>query len=432
MHKEILRLSVPNIIANITVPLLGMIDLAIIGSLGDYQLIAALGIATSLFNLLYWNFGFLRMSSSGFTAQCFGADDMSGAAAILVKGVALAIIIALLIILLQTPLARLALFLLNSSEQNYLLAMEYYSIRIWAAPATLSLYVASGWFIGMQDAKTPMFVSIAMNVLNIVFSYLFALTFKMGMAGVAIGTLLTQYAGLAIYFYIIVKRYPRLFKSLKYKSLLRFEQMKQFLSVNRDIFIRSLALCSVFTFFTSASSLLGDKVLAANTIFLQLFIFFSYFMDGFAYAAEALVGRFVGEKNLLRLRETILKLNVWGVILAIFFTVIYYFGLEFIMRFFTQDNSIIMLGNEYRGLVAAIPFVSILAFICDGVMIGATRSSEMRNTMIIATVIFFVVYYVFVNQYQNEALWYAFLVFLLMRGVLLAFFVRKLAIAREL
>ncbi len=425
MHKEILRLSIPNIIANITVPLLGMIDLAIIGTMDDFQLIAALGIATAVFNLLYWNFGFLRMSTSGFTAQCYGAKDNNGAASVFVKGIALALFISFIILLLQIPLSKLALNILNSSAENYALAMQYYSIRIWAAPATLSLYVTSGWFIGMQDSKTPMFISIAMNVLNIGFSYLFALTMKMGLSGVAIGTLLTQYFGLAAYLFIIKKKHALLFKSLQYKSILKPEQMKKFLTVNRDIFIRSLAVCTVFTFFTSASSLLGDETLAINTIFLQLFIFFSYFMDGFAYAAEALVGRFIGEKNHQFLKETIIKLNIWGVILAVFFTFIYYFGIDVIINFFTKETEISQLAHEYKTLVAIIPFASILAFICDGIMIGATRSREMRNTMILATAFFFAAYYIFINEFQNIALWCALLTFLFMRGVLLVGFVPR-------
>ena len=419
MNKQILQLAIPNIISNITVPLLGMVDLAIIGSLNDYNLIAAIGIGIGVFNLLYWNFGFLRMSTSGFTAQAYGAKKIDDAVVILVRGLILSISIAFLFLVMQVPLIKLSLFILNTSSENYALVMEYYKIRIWAAPATLSLFVTSGWFIGMQNSKTPMFISIITNVINLILSYVFALIFQMGIAGIALGTLFAQYLGLVLSVVIIFKRYKYYLVKIPYKAAFQLKKMRRFFAVNSDIFLRSIALCIVFTFFTSASSLLGNEILSLNTIFMQLFIFFSYFMDGFANAAEALVGRFIGANNLLKLQEIVMKINLWGLGSAIFCSLIYFVGLNFILDIFFEDSNIIRLAETHKLLIVSVPLISFLAFIYDGIMIGATRSKEMRNTMFVSCITFIVLYYSFIDSLGNTALWIAFLSFLSLRGFLL-------------
>lgn len=419
MNKEILRLSLPNIISNITVPLLGMVDLAIIGSLNDYNLIATIGIGIAVFNLLYWNFGFLRMSTSGFTAQAYGANNLEETGIILARGFLLSVSIALVFLLLQNPLIKLSLYVLNTTPENYALVLRYYKIRIWAAPATLSLFVTSGWFIGMQNAKIPMFIAIIMNVVNLVLSYVFAIILQMGIAGIAMGTLIAQYLGLILSVGIIIKRYKYILTQIPYVTAFHWDKMKRFFAVNSDIFLRSIALCFVFTFFTSASALLGNEILSLNTVFMQLFIFYSYFMDGFANAAEALVGRFVGANDTNKLRETILKINLWGLGSAIVFSAIYYFGLSPIIRLFFNEVAILQLAEAHKLLIVLVPPLSFLAFVYDGIMIGSTRSKEMRNTMFIACIAFTVLYYSLINVFGNTALWIAFLAFLFLRGFLL-------------
>ena len=320
---------------------------------------------------------------------------------------------------MQVPLIKLSLFILNTSSENYALVMEYYKIRIWAAPATLSLFVTSGWFIGMQNSKTPMFISIITNVINLILSYVFALIFQMGIAGIALGTLFAQYLGLVLSVVIIFKRYKYYLVKIPYKAAFQLKKMRRFFAVNSDIFLRSIALCIVFTFFTSASSLLGNEILSLNTIFMQLFIFFSYFMDGFANAAEALVGRFIGANNLLKLQEIVMKINLWGLGSAIFCSLIYFVGLNFILDIFFEDSNIIRLAETHKLLIVSVPLISFLAFIYDGIMIGATRSKEMRNTMFVSCITFIVLYYSFIDSLGNTALWIAFLSFLSLRGFLL-------------
>ncbi len=420
MNKKILQLSIPNIISNITVPLLGIVDLMIVGKLGDFRYIAAIGVATAIFNLIYWNFSFLRMGTSGFTAQSYGARDFKECGAILYRGIAVALAIAVVILLFQRPLSKIALFILNSSEENRALALEYFKIRIYAAPATISLYVLNGWFIGMQNAKTPMWIAISSNLINISFSYICAITLGMGLSGVALGTAISQYFGAITSLFIITKFYGKIFSSISLKIALEMSKMKLFFNVNRDIFLRSLCMCAVFTFFTSASSKSGDTILAVNTILMQLFILFSYFMDGFAYAAEALVGRYFGAKNHANLTKAVNYLNIWGVAMAAIFSSIYYFGYNNILGLFTQSQEVIIGAQGQKFGVVIVPFLSFSAFLYDGIMVGVTMAKALRNSMAIATASFLALYFLLHNSHSSIALWCAFLLFVTLRGGILA------------
>ncbi len=425
MNKRILKLTLPNIVSNITVPLLGMVDLAIVGHLGSLDYIGAIAIAATVFNFIYWNFGFLRMGTSGYTAQSYGAKDLSQAVNTLVKAVFIALFIAIIVITLQYPLCYVALLFFDINADMADMVRQYFFIRIWAAPATLLLYVFNGWFIGMQNANTPMIVAIVSNVLNILFSLFFVIVCKMGIAGVAWGTLLAQYTGLLLSMLFWSLFYRKLWKKINIAKSLVWKDMKQFLQVNRDIFLRSFCLLMVFSFIPLAGAKQGDMVLAINTLLLQFLTIFSYIMDGFAYAGEALSGKYIGAKDRQSLYKMITYIFVWGAIISLGFTLIYALGGHVLLAILTNQKEIIEAAGQYYFWVLAIPLAGFAAFLWDGIYIGATASKEMKNTMIVATGIFFVIYYIFCNKLGNNALWLAMVAFLMARSLSLTILVAK-------
>jgi len=417
MNKRILRLAIPNIITNITVPLLGIVDLAIVGHIGDKTHIGAIAIGTMIFNFIYWNFGFLRMGTSGFTAQAYGARDFAQAMKILVRALTIALIIAFLILILQIPICRFSLYVVDGDWGIEQLAAQYFFIRIWAAPAVLCLYAIKGWFIGMQNARIPMFIAILINIFNIVFSLVFVFVFDMDIQGVALGTVIAQYGGLLIAVVFWIAYYRRFLRWVNISESLRLCEMKRFFIVNTDIFIRSLCIVSVFTFIPIAGAKMGDTTLAVNTLLLQFFTVFSYIMDGFAYAGEALTGRYIGAKNKVSLKLSIRLIFRWGLGLSVLFVLLYAFVGESLLWIFTNDTNIISVAHNFYWWVLLVPLTGYAAFLWDGIFIGATASKTMRNAMLISTSLFFIIYYLFSGYLGNNALWLALILFLLSRGV---------------
>ncbi len=420
MNRRILRLAIPNIISNITIPLLGMVDTAIAGRLGDgAAAIGAIGIGTTIFNMIYWTCGFLRMGTSGITAQAYGARNLRECTDILVRSMSVAIVLALLLVLLRNPVGRFSLGLMQGSEGARALAAEYFFARIWAAPASISLFAIHGWFIGMQNSKTPMVVSIISNVVNVIFSALFVFRFDMGIAGVAWGTVVAQYTGVAVSWIFWGVYYGRLAKYADLRRSIRLKPMTQFFHINKDIFLRTLCLVTAYTFFTAASSRFGDTVLATNTLLMQLFTLFSYMSDGFAYAAESLAGKYIGAGNRPALREAIRKLFGWSLGIAVLYVAVYLTGWRGILSFFNPSGAILDTAGAYIGWVIAIPLVGCLPFLIDGILLGATQTKTLRNTMFIAIALYFGLYYSTVGLIGNNALWLAFVGFIAARGGLL-------------
>lgn len=418
MNNRILRLAIPNIITNITVPLLGIVDLAIVGHLGDETYIGAIAIGTMIFNFIYWNFGFLRMGTSGFTAQAYGAKKFKEAILVLERACIIALFISLTIIVLQYPIGKFSLWIIDSSTEMENLAYQYFKIRIWAAPATLGLYAFKGWFIGMQNANTPMILAIFINIINIIASFILAITFDMGIAGVAWGTLIAQWAGLFLSLIVWWKYYRKLFIYIDLKAGFHWRELSHFFKINSDIFLRSLCLVAVFSFLPIAGAKMGDEILAINTLLLQYFTIFSYIMDGFAYAGEALTGKYIGAQDRISLHKTIRGLFRWGFVLSILFTAIYAFGGNVLLHIFTDNVDIINASSQFYVWILLVPLTGFGAFLWDGIFIGATASKDMRNCMFIATICFFIIYYSCVNIMGNNALWLALIVFLFLRGVL--------------
>mgnify|MGYP000500366421 FL=1 len=297
MNKKILQLAIPSIVSNITVPLLGLIDVAIVGHLGSAAYIGAIAVGGMLFNIIYWLFGFLRMGTSGMTSQAFGQRDLKEVTRVLLRAVGVGLFIALCLLLLQYPIRKIAFLLIDATPEVRELATVYFNICVWGAPAVLGLYSFAGWFIGMQNSRFPMFIAITQNVVNIVASLSFVYLLDMKIEGVALGTLIAQYAGLFMASLLWLRYYGRLKIAFRWREIIGKTAMKRFFQVNSDIFFRTLCLVAVTTFFTSTGARQGDVVLAVNTLLMQLFTLFSYIMDGFAYAGEAMTGRYVGAQD---------------------------------------------------------------------------------------------------------------------------------------
>lgn len=418
MNKSILRLALPNIVSNITVPLIGLVDLALMGHLDSEIYIGAIALGSVIFNFIYWGFGFLRMSTSGFTAQSFGAGNNSESLHILLRGLLISTAAALLILLLQVPIEWLSFKVIGGSEEVESLARTYFKIRIWAAPATLGLYVLNGWFLGMQNARLVMISSIAANVLNLFFSYLFVYVWHMNSAGVALGTVLAQYTGLLVSLFLLKKHYGKLFQHYHKKLLLDVPFLKNFFRVNSDIFIRTFCVIVVFTLFTSKSAGINDHILAVNSILIQFLMFFSFFIDGFAFAGEALAGKFVGAKDEVSFRLLVKRLFAWGAALALAFSLIYLVGNRGIISLLTSNAEIYETARQFLPWVVAIPLFSFASFVWDGIYIGITASREMRNSMLASTILLFApAFFLMQSVIGNHALWLGMCMFMLGRAI---------------
>ena len=425
MDRRIFRLALPNIITNITVPLLGMIDIAIAGRLGSAVFIGAIALGASIFNMIYWNFGFLRMSSSGFASQAYGARDLPEVMNVFIRALAIGLGGGFLIVLLQYPIGELAFSLVRSGPESIQHVQTYFRIVVWGAPAVLGMYAFQGWFIGMQNARIPMIVAILNNVLNIVLSTLFVFVFGMKIEGIALGTVLSPLISLGVSAGFWWKYYRRLIKYIHKETIWDKLSMRKFFRVNSDIFVRTFLITLVTSFFTFASSGMGETILAVNALLMQFFMLFSYFMDGFAYAGEALTGRFYGARNREYLQWMIRRIFFWGLMVSLTSMVIYAIFPEQILRVMTNDMAIIDRAKDYMYWTLLIPVTGFAAFLWDGIFIGATASKEMRNAMIVSSLLFFVSYFALTPAWGNNGLWFSFIFFLLVRGVVQTFWAKK-------
>lgn len=416
--REILRLAVPSIVSNITVPLLGMVDTTIVGHLGSPAYIAAISLGGTAFSVLYWLFGFLRMSTSGLVSQAYGAADGARSADVMRKSLSLGVAISAAILLLQVPLFHFVLLLTPARADVLLPLQTYYGVCVWGAPAILLSYCLSGWFIGRQDTKTPMFAAILQNVVNILLSLFFVYPLDMSIRGVALGTVLGAWSGMLF----MLLRLGRLHFSQKTPHSIGWGR---FFSINKDIFFRTLCLVIVTVYFTRAGSLQRVGVLEANAVLMQLFMLFSFFMDGFANAGEALSGRFYGSRDALGLGEMIRTLFLWGGGMGLFFSLLYMMGGEWVLGVFTNQRGVLLTARDYLPWIWAMPLAGFAAFLWDGVFIGLTRSRQMFLSMASAMVVFFVLWFSLRGLLANHALWLAFDAYLLTRGMLQWYLYKK-------
>lgn len=436
LHRDILWLAIPSIVSNITVPLLGLVDVAIMGHIGDARFIGAIAVGSMIFNVMYWLFGFLRMGTSGLTAQAYGREDSAETALILRQSLMVALGIGMLIILLQWPLRLLALWLMQPSEEVTQIVTPYYNICVWGAPAVLGLYAMTGWYVGMQNTRIPMMVAIIQNVVNILASLFFVFGLHMQAEGVALGTLVAQWTGFALSLKcrtlsgewkvqsVESATAPQDSSSEKTDAVANstlctlHSKLSTLHSVNRDIFLRTLCLVAVNLYFTSAGAQQGTLVLAVNTLLMQLFTIFSYFMDGFAYAGEALSGRYYGAGNRKMLQSVVRCLFGWGTAMVVLFTLLYGVGGETFLTLLTSDHEVISASSEYFVWALLIPVCGMAAFVWDGIFIGITATRGMLESCFVAALAFFAIWFLGRNALGNHALWLALLLYLLLRGVL--------------
>lgn len=403
LNSQILRLAIPSILANITIPLVGIVDTAIVGHIANATYIGGIAIGTMLFDLLYWNFGFLRVGTSGMTAQAYGRGDGVECARLLTQSVSIALIGAVVLWLIQWLFVTAVLAIVPCSTEVAAFAREYFFIRIWAAPATLSLMAFKGWFIGMQDTVSPMITDIVVNVVNMTVSYVLAVYTPLGALGVAYGTLVAQFTGLLLALVICLFKYKTVVQEIvrllcnKAIKLLGDKEMKRFMSLNANLFVRSLCFMVVYVGFTSLASQYGDVELAVSTIMMKLFMLFSYFVDGFAYAGEALVGKEWGASRSLassphRLVRIVRLLFAWSLGVGLLFTLLFAVWSEECYLAMTNDMEVLSRLGDYTGWLIAMPIVSTLAFMWDGVYAGATAGKQIRNAMIYAALGFVTCY----------------------------------------
>ena len=408
INKDILKLALPSILANITVPIVGMVDVAVAGHLSTSAatMIGGIAIGSMLFDLLYWNFGFLRVGTGGLAAQAYGRGDRAECARVLTRSLGIALSCALLLIAIQWLFVKAAFVFVDCTPEVRDLASQYFFIRIWAAPATLALMALKGWFIGMQDSVSAMLTDLTVNGMNVLMSIVLALGFTvggwhyggMGFAGVAAGTVAAQYSGLLVASVLLLVKYFRntltTLNRSELKDAFKGDQMRRFMSMNADLFIRSLCFIAIYIGFTVISARYGDTLLAVSSILMKLLMIFSYFTDGFAYAGEALVGKYVGAGDRQMYRQTVKWTFVWSMSIALIFMGIYHFAGVPMLQIMTSDVAVVEASVEYLPWLLLMPVVGCAAFTWDGIYIGATASRQMRNSMLWAVVAFAAVWVV--------------------------------------
>lgn len=426
MNRQILRIAIPSIISNITVPLLGMVDMGISGHLGSTVYIGAIAIGSMIFNMLYWLFNFLRMGTGGFTSQAYGRGDKAEALRVLARSLLVAGAVSTLLIAAQLPLVDFGLLMMKASGEVAVQARLYFHILIWGAPAVLGLYSFTGWFLGMQDAKVPMLVAIVQNVCNILLSASLVLFLHWKVAGVAVGTLVAQYVGLLLFAGFWWRRYRADWRQVDLRRLWQGGVLARFFSVNTDIFFRTLCIVAVQVAFTSIGSGLGVVILSANALLLQFNTLLSYVMDGFAYAGEALGGRYYGMGDraaFLRLTRALIR---WCAGLALCFSVAYIIGGDALIRLLTNDAATIEAARRYVVYVCLIPIVGTAGFLLDGLFIGTTATRGMLLSVFSGVVFFFFLQFLLVNLWGNDGLWVAFAGYFLVRGLVQAFYFKRI------
>ena len=417
IDQDILKIALPAIVTNITVPLLGLVDAAIVGHMGAAAYIGAVAVGSMIFNLVYWVFGFLRMGTSGMTAQARGRRDLAEVVSLLVRSAMVSLAVAFLLILLQWPLCELMLELIGPTPDVRPLAATYFYIVVWGAPASLGLFTLTGWFIGMQNTRLPMLVSILQNVANILVSLFLVYGLGMKIEGVALGTVLAQYAGLFTGILLLWRYYRRLWTGRCLSLSERLLPITPFLRVNRDIFLRTIFLVAVNLYFTSAGARQGAVILAVNTLLMQLYLLFSYFLDGFAYAGESLGGRYWGAHNDEAFRAVVHRLFWWGGAMTVIFTVAYAMGGMSFLQLLTDEGSVIDAARSYMGWAVLIPVAGVAAFIWDGIFIGITQTRGMLLSTALSSLTFFIGVTVLMTFIGNHGLWLSMILFLAMRGL---------------
>jgi len=425
--RRVWQLAGPIILSNVTVPLLGAVDTAVVGHLPDPRYIGGVAIGALIFSFVYWGFGFLRMGTTGPTAQAWGRDDAAEIRAVLVRGLLLAGTVALMLLMLHEPIGRAAFGLLHASPDVEAEGAAYYAIRIWGAPAALSNYVLLGWFLGLQNARWPLILQVFTNGLNITLDLLFVVGLGWGVEGVAAATVMAEYAALGLGLLLVARRL-RAFPAESVRGLvLDAARLRRMLAVNRDIFIRTLLLISSFALFTDRGATLGDVILAANAVLLNLVSVAAFGLDGFAHAAEALIGGAVGRHSREDLAGAVRASMIWAAAIALAIAAVYAVAGPILIDLMTGIPEVRAAARDYLPWVVAIPVVSVWCYLYDGIFLGATRTQDMRNAAIATTVAYIALLWLLLPLWGNHGLWLSLTLLNALRGLALAAYYPRLA-----
>ncbi|WP_198243088.1 MATE family efflux transporter [methane-oxidizing endosymbiont of Gigantopelta aegis] len=424
-HRSILRLAAPIILANISTPLLGLVDTAVLGHLDSARFLAAVALAGVIFNFIYWGFGFLRMGTTGIVAQAAGLEQTSEVKACLLRALMTALMLAGIILWFRHDLARWGFYLLHGPVEVEALAGQYYQIRIWSAPATLSLYVLTGWFLGLQNMRAPLLIVLVTNGINIMLDFMLVYHWQLGVKGVALASVIAEFCGLLTALAILLSYRHYLAIRLSREILFNTQKLKQLLRINSDLFIRTLCLIFAFAFFIAQSTRLGEIVLAANTVLMNFQTFMAYALDGFAHAAEALVGRAIGQRNRAAFRAAVNSAALWSCAVALGFCFVYAIFGDSIIQLLTSLSPVQHAAMAFLPWVVLMPLLAFLSYLFDGVFVGATWSRAMRNIMLFSVFIVFLPAWYFSWDYGNQGLWGAMSVFMLSRSLLMAFVYKR-------
>lgn len=408
------------IISNISIAMLGIVDAAVVGHLQHPYYLGAVAVGAVVFDFLYWGMGFLRMGTTGIVAQAHGKNDTEEMRSVLAHAMFIALFVAVAILILQQPLIRIGLYLIGGSDEVKFYAHTYFNWTIWGAPAVLISITLFGWLLGMQNAKATLYIAITINIINIVLDFVFVFGFDMDVRGVALASVISEYSGMLIAIILVsreLRKYPGKWRR---DSLLDMQRIKGMLKLNQDIFIRTICLIFVFAFFTRQGAGRGDLMLAANTILLNFQTLMALGLDGFANAAEALVGKAIGAKDRQAFLNAVKTTIVWSFLIALLFSSLYGFAGKFLIDLITDIEAVRSLTYNFLPWLILSPFISVWCFLLDGIFIGATRGREMRDMMLISTFVIFLPAWYTLQFMGNHGLWLAFMLFFLARGLTLA------------
>ncbi|WP_174269678.1 MATE family efflux transporter DinF [Vibrio scophthalmi] len=424
MHKKVLLLAIPMVLSNITVPLLGLVDAAVIGHLEHAWYLGGVALGSMMISVSFWLLGFLRMSTTGLAAQSFGAKHAHQLGLVFTQGMVMALGFAGVFLLLHSWIGDWVFAFSDASSEVKHYGLQYFSIRAWSAPAALANFVLLGWLLGTQNAKAPMWMVIITNLTNILLDVLFVLGFGWQVEGAALASVIADYTGMA--FGLICVRYTWRAQHLPSILLLLKDTtngLVRFVKLNRDIFLRSLCLQATFTFMTFQGASFGDEIVAANAVLMSFLMMISYGMDGFAYAMEAMVGKAIGAKDRDELNQSLIGTFFWSLVICCALTLVFYAFGSSMISLITNIPAVHDKALEFMPWLVAMPLVSMWCFLLDGIFVGATKGREMRNGMFVATCSYFVIFYLCAS-WQNHALWLAMLSFMAMRGITLALVLR--------
>jgi MATE family multidrug resistance protein len=418
-HKRVWLIAGPIIISNISVPMLGAVDTAVMGHLPDPKYLGGVAIGAMVFTFIYWGFGFLRMGTGGLTAQAFGAQDADEVRACLARAAVIGIPAALILIVLQLPIASVAFSILEASSDVENLAQEYFFVRIWGAPATLMNFALLGWFIGCQNTKAALWHQLSLNGVNIVLDLVFVVWFGWGVAGVAAATAIADAVAVVIGLFLALPILRMLGGQFIRAKILEASKIKRTVALNIDIFIRTICLVSAFAYFTAQCAAFGNVVLAANAVLLNFQTFMAHALDGFAHSAEALGGGAIGAKNRKAFRDAVRVSVFWGLVVAVGFSLLYLVAGPLIIDVLTGIETVRETGRDFLVWSAVMPLIAVFPFLLDGIFLGATRGATMRNAMIVSLMFYVACCYFLVPLWGNDGLWASLTIFMGARGLTL-------------